>query len=82
MGRFQCTLLFVLQFEKERSPLLRDLLLCLKEMMTDFRSEITGEEGREEREGGGKWREGEEGGRWKVEGGRREKEGGKKRRGR
>jgi condensin-2 complex subunit D3 len=28
-------------FEKERSPLLRDLLLCLKEMMTDFRSEIT-----------------------------------------
>ena len=36
------------QFEKEHSPLLKDLLLCLKEMMQDFRSEVNGE-----RRGGG-----------------------------
>ena len=29
-------------FEKERSPLLRDLLLYIKELMQDYRNEITG----------------------------------------
>ena len=31
------------QFEKEHSPLLKDLLLCLKELMQDFRNEVNGE---------------------------------------
>ena len=49
------------QFEKEHSPLLKDLLLCLKEMMQDFRSEVNGEsrgEGGGGRERGSKWGEG------------------------
>ena len=29
-------------FEKERSPLLKDLLLYLKELMQDYRNEISG----------------------------------------
>jgi len=29
-------------FEKERSPLLKDLLLYLKELMQDYRNEIDG----------------------------------------
>ena len=51
------------QFEKEHSPLLKDLLLCLKEMMQDFRSEVNGERrgggGKGEGEGEGKQRRGE-----------------------
>ena len=40
----QClSMLFLFQFEKIHSPLLKDLLLCLKEIMQDFRSEVTGE---------------------------------------
>ena len=35
------------QFEKEHSPLLRDLLLCLKELMQDFRNEVNGELGKQ-----------------------------------
>ena len=39
----QClSMLFLFQFEKIHSPLLKDLLLCLKEIMQDFRSEVTG----------------------------------------
>ena len=53
------------QFEKEHSPLLKDLLLCLKEMMQDFRSEVNGER----RGVGGR---GERGGRGEANGGRGE----------
>ena len=30
------------QLEKQRSPLLKDLMLCLKEIMKDYRSEVQG----------------------------------------
>ena len=36
-GIFWC-----LQFEKTRSPLLRDLMLFLKELMKDYKTEING----------------------------------------
>ena len=35
------------QFEKEHSPLLRDLLLCLKKLMQDFRNEVNSELGKQ-----------------------------------
>ena len=34
--------IFVLQLEKQRSPLLKDLMLCLKEIMKDYRTEVQG----------------------------------------
>lgn len=34
------TILFLWQLEKQHSPLLKDLMSCLKEVMKDYRSEV------------------------------------------